>query len=220
MVRIIHKPVVEILTSKDELKRMFQTIEIAGRICYQFGKDKVITFASAAEFMQKMIDSGHLSVIEHSILTVRFSDCSRGATHEWVRHRLCSFSQQSTRYVKEHDFNFVMPPHKDGKKEIYLEDVDAIHGHESSITPENAVKFIEMIYRGLIRAGWKKEDARQFLPIGTASEIVISGNWWQWRHMFKLRTDPKAHWEIRSAMVDLETQLREIIPVVFDEGVF
>ena len=88
------KPSYEILTDIDG-KAMLRAIEVAGRTCYK-SEDK-ITDASAEKFVSTIVKSGHHSVIEHQSFSVRFI-CDRGVSHEIVRHRLASFSQESTRY--------------------------------------------------------------------------------------------------------------------------
>lgn len=201
---------VVILTSGEELFEQFNRIEQAGRTCYQSEKED-ITHQSAERFIKMLLDRGHESVIEHTSLTVQFNNCSRGMTHELVRHRLASFSQESTRYVDESDLHFVMPP----KKDMHVK----LDGEGFWITPTEMVQNIESYYKLLLASGWPKEDARQFLPIGTTSRIVCTANWRQWRHMLKLRTDTAAHWEIKAAMRKLGDMLLEILPVVFDDVV-
>ena len=88
----------DILTPESELREQLLRIERAGRTCYQSEKSEITT-ATAEKFVRMILKRGHESVIEHSNMTVRFSNISRGFTHEMVRHRLCAFSQESTRYV-------------------------------------------------------------------------------------------------------------------------
>ena len=77
----------------------------------------------------------------------------------------------------------------------------------------------EKFYRALRKAGWPPEDARQVLPIGIKSQIVFSANFREWRHIFSLRTDKNAHWEIRSVMCNLLEKVQKIVPVIFDDFV-
>ena len=167
-----------------------------------------------------LLRSNHESVIEHSSMTVRFINVSRGFTHELVRHRLASFSQESTRYVdyakrgkgvdlEEFEMQFIMPPHRDKHQKILLED-------GRSVFPEDMAIEFEMYYRGLRKADWFPEDARQFLPIGIKSEIIMSANFREWRHVFALRTAKPAHWEIRGVMGELLKEVRKTVPIVFD----
>jgi len=212
----------EILTPEDELKAQFLRIEIAGRTCYQSEKDK-ITKKTAEKFFRMLLRKGHESVLEHSSMTVKFINVSRGFTHELVRHRLASFSQESTRYVDyakkgkgvdidRFEIQFVMPPHRNKYQEILLED-------GRTIIPEDMAVEFEKYYRGLRKAGWAPEDARQFLPIGIKAEIVITANFREWRHIFAMRTPRSAHWEIRGVMGELLKEVRKIVPVIFDDFV-
>jgi len=209
----------QILTPKDELEAQFLRIEKAGRTCYQ-SENKEITKRTAEKFVRMLMRSNHESVIEHSSMTVRFINVSRGFTHELVRHRLASFSQESTRYVdyakrgkgvdlEEFEMQFIMPPRRDKHQKILLED-------GRTVFPEDMAIEFEMYYRGLRKAGWLPEEARQFLPIGIKSEIIISANFREWRHVFALRTAKPAHWEIRGVMGELLKEVRKIVPIVFD----
>jgi len=209
----------EILTPYKELREQLKRIEIAGRTCYQSLKGKV-TNKSASNFISMLIKRGHLSVIEHSSLTVRFKNLSRGFTHELVRHRLCSFSQESTRYVDyakgcdkpdldRFQIVVIAPPHKDENEKIKLE-----NGRELSF--KDMINEVEMFYRGLRKAGWAPEDARQILPTGLKAEIVVTANFREWMHIMYLRTSKFAHWEIRSVMIDLLKRLKKILPPIFE----
>ncbi len=158
---------------------------------------------------------GHESVLEHSAMTVEFNNISRGFTHELVRHRLASFTQESTRYVDKSNFVFIFPPDKNPNKKII--NLLLPNGKKIKISPKDWIKMNENIYRSLRKLGWPCEDARQFLPIGIKTQIVITANFREWRHIFKLRCDSHAHWEIRRAMVNLLEDVQKLIPVVFDD---
>lgn len=146
-------------------------------------------------------------MLEFAHMNVQFSDVSRGFTHEMVRHRLASFAQESTRYVDESDLHVVVPPHKD----------------ENEIAGPNGLPWFQQnedMYRHLRDAGWKPEDARQVLPIATRSQIVVGANIREWRHIFIMRCDKFAHWEIRAVMLDLLKWCQNNIPLVFDDFKF
>ncbi len=213
-------PKFHILTPKSELINQLIRIEKAGRTCYQSEKSPV-NKETAKKFVNMLIKRGHESVIEHSSLTVKFLNCSRGMTHEMVRHRLASFSQESTRYVdyakrgeeidlNKFQLNCIAPPHRNEKEKVVLE-----NGEKLSL--RDMFANIEMYYRGLRKAGWLPEDARQVLPIGIKSEIVVTANFREWRHIFELRTSQFAHWEIRVAMITLLKELKKILPGIFDD---
>ncbi len=194
-----------------------QLIETAGRTAYQ-SRDKINNESSLkfAEMIRKM---GHESVLEHSAMTVEFNGVSRGFTHELVRHRLAAYTQESTRYVDEKDFRVILPPHKDENEKL----VDVVFGEGEGVkvlvklSVKDWININEQMYKGLRSAGWLPEDARQILPNGIESQIVMTANFREWRHIFKLRCSPKAHWEIRSAMLNLLKEVKERIPVIFDD---
>ncbi len=159
---------------------------------------------SAAKFIEMLINSGHHSVLEHSYATFRIKGGSRAFTHQIVRHRLSSFTQQSQRYVDEKDFEYIIP---------------------DSIEENEAAKriFIEFMatakdtYHKLRELNVKREDARFVLPNATESEIVISANFREWRHIFELRGHPTAQWEIRKIIIEIYKILRnEARSVFFD----
>lgn len=190
-----------------------QLIELAGRTAYQ-SRDK-ITDQSADEFVRMLRKMGHESVLEHSCMTVEFNNVSRGFTHELVRHRIASFTQESTRYVDESDFRVVIPPNKDIDEklvELILPDNQKI-----KVSFKEWIELNEQMYRGLRKEGWIPQDARQILPIGIKSQIVITCNFREWRHIFKLRTAPQAHWEIQRVMINLLKETKERVPVIFDD---
>jgi len=226
MAEILHKgieqipgpSICQILHTEEELVTQLKRIELAGRTCYR-SEDKLITQESAGKFIKMLIRRGHLSVLEHSAITVKFSNVSRGFTHELVRHRLCAYSQESTRYVDyarkdvpgnemeeidldRFEMGFVMPPHQE-------------FGGVEAQAIKYSNRMAENTYRTLRKAGWSPEDARQFLPIGLATRIVVTANFRQWRHIFELRTAKTAHWEIRCGMMKLLVKLQNIIPEVF-----
>lgn len=199
--------------SEAAIQQFPMIIEDAGRTCYQSNLGRDIHLHTGEAFVRRLIKSGHESVLEHCGITVRFENCSRGFTHELVRHRVgIAFSQESTRYVDESDLHFVLPPGKDLEQEYEMEPDSAFVR-----TLPQMVDHLEKMYRILLKAGWKPEDARQFLPIGTTSEIVVTANLREWRHIFSLRTAPAAHWEIRSVMKNVLDKFNELLPCVFED---
>ena len=134
--------------------------------------------------ISKVISSGHYSTIEHIQVTYAVNNISRAATHQLVRHRHMSFSQKSQRYVKEADFDYIIP--KDIQK-----------NPELSEKFEEYMKTTAKLYSELVEAGIKKEDARSILPNATASSIVISLNLRELIHFANLRLCTRAQLEIR-----------------------
>lgn len=213
-----------IIQNDGELRQQLISIERCGRICYRSDRKLIGSITGAEKFIRTLIKSGHHSVIEHSSLTVIFENVSRGFTHEMVRHRLCAFSQESTRYcdyaggtldLETAELVFVYPPHK----KLLLPDDSHDHSVSDGIVAQTPDE-IEHMYKHLRYLDWKPQDARQFLPIGIAAKIAITANFREWRHIFTMRTQKAAHWEIRYAMCDLLAKLKEIIPVIFEDFEF
>jgi thymidylate synthase (FAD) len=185
---------------------LLQTIEAAGRTCYK--SEKRITADSAAGFVARMRDRGHHAMIEFGDIIVRFVT-NRGVTHELVRHRLFSFAQESTRYVRyDGKMEFIRPcwwtECTPAQQEIW----------------QKAMAETEARYLDLMASGWRPEQAREVLPNSLKTEIVVKGNIREWRHMFTLRCSKKAHPQIRALMLPLLAELKERLPVVFDDLAF
>jgi len=142
--------------------------------------------------------------LEHAYAAFRISGVSRAFTHQLVRHRLCSFIQQSQRYVDESNFNFIEPQLIKNNPEahsIFTESID------------NARK----TYMKLQKLGIKNEDARFVLPNATESQIVVTANLREWRHIMELRGEPDAQWEIRRAAIEILKILKKHAPTVFGD---
>ena len=182
---------------------LLETIEAAGRTCYK-SEDK-ITPDSASRFVGALIKRGHHAVIEFGDITVRFTT-NRGVTHELVRHRLFSFAQESTRYVRY-----------DGKMEFIRPVWWEASSPEQRELWEKSMAESEARYIELMESGWRAEQAREVLPNSLKTEIVVKGNIREWRHMFNLRCSKKAHPQIRELMIPLLQELKSCLPVVFDD---
>jgi len=175
-----------------------KVIEQAGRTCY-LSFDK-LSCDSEGCFIRRLIKMGHDSPLEHAIATFRIRGCSRAMTHQLVRHRLMSVCQQSQRYVDEKGFEYVIP---ESMPDEFLDDY------------HNDMKIIEGMYEKWRSRGLWKEDARFVLPNACTSEIVVSANIREWRHILTIRTSPKAQWEIRNACLMIFGILREKCPDCF-----
>ncbi len=186
---------VELLAMTPEPEKV---IEQAGRTCYM-SLDKISDDSQDA-FIERLIKMGHDSPLEHAYATFRVTNCSRAMTHQLVRHRLMAVSQQSQRYVNEQSFAYVTP------QSIPAELLDEYHSD---------MEIIRKMYRKWRQHGLRKEDARFVLPNACTSEIVVSANFREWRHIFRIRTSPKAQWEIRNACLKMLDILAQRAPACF-----
>ncbi|OQY05951.1 MAG: thymidylate synthase (FAD) [Planctomycetales bacterium 4572_13] len=179
-------------------------IEQAGRTCYQSHDNT--REDSEKTFIEKIIKNGHHSVLEHGYASFRINGVSRSLTHQLVRHRLMAISQQSQRYCNEENFAYVTPDAiKDNPQAQKLFDEFMAVAKES--------------YCKLQQAGLKNEDARYVLPNAVCSEIVISANFRQLRHIFALRCSPKAQLEIRKCALSMLRIMKHHVPAVFGDFV-
>ncbi len=187
-----------------------ETIEMAGRTCYK-SEDR-ITQESAEKFTRMIVKRGHESVIEHASASIRFIT-NRGVTHELVRHRLCAFSQESTRYVNYggSDIQFIRPVWMDKGTDT------AKNYTPAELNWIMAMEKAEGAYKTLLKQGWRPEQAREVLPNSLKTEIVVTANLREWRHIFKLRTSKAAHPQIRTLMSDCLNGFRQGIPVLFTD---
>lgn len=207
----IIEPSFEILTpiSEGGIKEL-QMIERIGRVCYK-SEDKISPDGvSAKKFVKMLIDRGHEAMIEHSQLSVLFV-CDRGVSHEIVRHRLCSFAQESTRYVNysredkaPEGIIFIKPCFLDEKSDKYRE-------------WELACADSEFWYLQAIKKGATPQEARAVLINSVKTEIVVTGNYREFRHLLKLRCAKDAYPQMREIMIPLLAELKQRIPVVFDD---
>jgi thymidylate synthase (FAD) len=181
-------------------------IELAGRTCYK--SEEKITPDSARGFIGRILKSGHESVIEHVSITVRFV-CDRGVSHELVRHRLASYSQESTRYANYGKEKF-------GREITVVRPPFWPEGSAEFDTWRAAMEAAEAAYMRLLELGARPEEARSVLPNSLKTEIVMSANVREWRHVFRLRCSRRAHPQIRELLLPLLAEFHEKIPVLFD----
>jgi thymidylate synthase (FAD) len=178
-------------------------IERACRTCY-LSFHRYDPPVSTEELIKKVIRKGHHSVLEHASATFRIRGGSRVFTHEMVRHRLMSPSQESQRYVRygsRKPFEVVLPDSigRGGFKDRYFEMADTCY----------------RLYQEMVDAGVPKEDARYILPGGITSEIVVTANFRELRHIFSIRTVERGHWEIRKICLEMLRIMKREAPIVF-----
>lgn len=206
----IIEPSFEILTpfSRADALEMLRHIERSARVCYK--SEGKTTPDSAPEFVRKISQTfKHESVIEHCSVTVLFT-VDRGVTHEMVRHRLAAYSQESTRYCNYgkdqfgREITVIRPP--------FWQECD----HRFALW-ESACEAAEQAYISLLDYGATPQEARSVLPNSLKTEIVMTANLREWRHVFKLRTSSKAHPQMQQIMRPLLIQFTEVMPELFGD---
>ena len=188
------EPSFEILAFPTDLS----LIEIAGRTCY-----KSESKGDPDKFVKKIIDSQHLSVIEHLVATVKIIT-DRGVLAELTRHRIASFSVESTRYVNynKKEMEFIKPS-------FWQEDSEAYRAWEEHMLD------CDYMYDYLLHIGATPEQARSVLPNSLKTEIIMTANFREFLHIFKLRCSEKAHPQIREIMIPLREEFKKRCPVIF-----
>jgi thymidylate synthase (FAD) len=196
---------VEILTHTPEPERIVAT---AGHMCYAGVSVKELKEKMDDEKLKKilghLIEAGHFSVLEHASFTFAIEGVSRTLTHQLVRHRIASYSQQSQRYVNEENMNFVIPPSIKEKEGL---------GKEFLAFMEDSKK----AYRKLIDAGIPKEDARFALPNAAETRIIMTMNARSLYNFFERRLCTRAQWEIRALAISMLEELKKAAPLLFNK---
>ena len=202
----IISPSVEILGNPDP-RQMLRNMEAAGRVCYK--SEANIKENTAGPFLLRLVQSGHESVIEHEKLSVKII-CDRGVTHEIVRHRIASYSQESTRYCNYTKDKF-------GNELTFIKPLFWDEGDTCYTLWKEQMASIEKGYFALIEAGATPEEARSVLPNSLKTEIVVTMNMREWRHFFRLRGSKAAHPQIREIVRLLLPKFRELLPDLFED---
>jgi len=203
--RIIEADVQFITPIKGDV--ILRRIEECGRICYK-SEDR-ITKDSADGFCRRLIQNGHEAVLEHCSFTVKFI-VDRGVSHEIVRHRLASYSQESTRYCNYGKDQF-------GNEITVIKPCFLEEGTEAFHVWTKACMIAERCYFDLLENGLTPQEARAVLPNSLKTEVVMTANIREWRHFFMLRCSPAAHPQMREVATKLLFAVREKIPVLFDD---
>lgn len=202
----IVKPSFEILENVNGVE-MLRKLEKIGRVCYK-SEDR-ITEDSAKKFIANILKNGHESVIEHEKISVRVI-CDRGVSHEIVRHRIASYSQESTRYCNYSNAKF-------GNELTVIKPLFWTEDSEAYKLWVEAMQKIENTYNQMIELGATPQEARSILPNSLKTEIVVSMNLREWRHFFKLRTSLRAHPQMREIACSMLDEFKRIVPVIFDD---
>ena len=186
-------------------EQIIRNIEYYGRTCYKSAGG----FGTAEKFVLDRIRDGHESVLEHEKLTVKFT-CDRGVSHEIVRHRLASYSQESTRYCNYADERF-------GEELTFIRPCYWEKGTPEMEHWEKMMSEVERLYMALIHTGSQPQQARCILPNSLKTELIMTANMREWRHFLKLRTARDAHPQMRELTVPLLKELQEKVPIMFDD---
>jgi thymidylate synthase (FAD) len=183
--------------------RLLKKIEWCGRISHR--SEEAQTETSWERFIRSVVmGKGDWSIVEHAVVTVD-AVVDRGITHEWVRHRVGSYTQESTRFVnydKKMPAAFIMPAGLDPDQAMIWND---------------AIVFVENSYKDLIKAGVTPQIARSVFPNALASRIVTTYNLRNWRHFLLMRTTREAHPQMREVTVPLLQEFQAKIPILFDD---
>lgn len=202
----IIKPSFEILTVLDG-QEIMRTIERIGRVCYK-SEDRMDA-ESAGRFIKNLLSRGHESVIEHISVTAKVI-CDRGVSHEIVRHRIASYSQESTRYCNYslgkfgNELTVIRPcfwEESDERYEIWRASMEAAEG----------------AYLDLISKGASPQEARSVLPNSLKTELVMTMNLREWRHFFRLRAEEHAHPQMQEIAFMMLEEFHRQLPVLFED---
>ena len=202
----IIEPSVELINEIDAEKIM-RHIELAGRVCYK--SESRISDNTAEKFIANILKSGHESVIEHISLTFKII-CDRGVTHEIVRHRLASYSQESSRYCDYSNDKF-------GNELTFIKPCFWSEDDENFLLWKDTMAQLERTYLEMRKNGARPEQARSILPNSLKTEIFMTANLREWRHFLKLRTATRAHPQMREVALKIYKILNENLPVLFSD---
>lgn len=187
--------------------KIMKHIEKAGRVCYK--SENNISNDSADIFIRNILKRGHESVIEHVSITFKVV-CDRGVTHEIVRHRIASFSQESTRYCNYSQDKF-------GNELTFIRPCFWKEDSENFELWKDMMGKIEKRYFELLDNEASPQEARSVLPNSLKTEIYMTMNLREWRHFLKLRTSKAAHPQMRQIALMIYDIFAEKLPVLFED---
>jgi len=198
--------------TRDDGINLLRKIEWCGRISHR-SEDKQVLGSWEPFIKAVVIGHGDWSIVEHASVTVD-AVVDRGITHEWVRHRLFSYTQESTRFVnygkKESLLRFVIPPGMD----------ETVYPSFANLSTEHwtqAIVECETRYREMLGCGCPPQIARSILPNALASRIIVTGNLRNWRHFLIMRTTRESHPQMREVTIPLLMEFKSNIPILFDD---
>ena len=189
-----------------------QVCDMAARTCTSSECPELSTAVNRTRALEHALDSGHESVAEHAVFTFQVEGISRACSHQLVRHRLASYSQQSQRYANMNGFECVIPEsisrRRDGDADpyFYLQEY------------EHLMEEISKLYKGMVDAGIPEEDARYVLPNACCTNIVETMNARALRHFLGVGLCRRAQWEIRELARLMLDEVKKVAPVLFDDA--
>ena len=186
---------------------IMKKIERAGRVCYK--SEGNIKDDTAEKFIRGVIKRGHESVIEHAAISFKII-CDRGVTHELVRHRIASYSQESTRYCDYSAGKF-------GGELTFIKPCFWAEDDENFQLWKSAMAQLEKNYLVMRANGVKPEEARSILPNSLKTEIFVTMNLREFRHFLKLRCDKAAHPQMRQLAGMIYDIIKEKLPVIVED---
>lgn len=194
---------------------ILKKIERAGRTCYQ--SSELATDDSSIRFCEMLNRLGHHSVLEHHNITCRLIT-NRGVLTELTRHRLASYSVESSRYVnyggKEIEFIWPVWLDEEHYKAVTADGINSTLPEVNSFL--STLQHSASMYVSLLDQGWRPEHAREVLPNALKTEIIMTANIREFLHIFNLRCSKKSHPQIRALMLDGLKQFKDFIPRLFD----
>lgn len=195
--------------------KILKVLEKIGRVCYK-SEDK-ITDISAQNFIKVILTNKHESVLEHINITVKII-CDRGISHEQVRHRIGAYTQEATHYCNYSKDKF--------KKQLTFINPFVYTAFDKKTDTKqylcyeiwyNLMQQIEKAYMDLIALGALPQEARSVLPNSLKTELYVTYNLREWRHVFKIRTAIGNHYQMRALMYPLLNKFKKIIPLIFND---
>lgn len=184
-------------------EEILRHLERCGRVCYK--SEGKIEDGSAEKFIRSVIKRGHESVLEHKSITVKFI-CDRGVSHEIVRHRIASYSQESTRYC---DYG--------GEGIVVIEPCYLDKGSDAYDHWAFSCRDADDDYFVLREMGCSPQEARAVLPNSLKTEVVMTANIREWRHFLRLRCSKAAHPQMREVAIPLLQLFYDEMPVLFED---
>lgn len=195
------------LVSTLDTDDVMRLLERAGRVCYK--SESNIADGSAEKLLGNIIKRGHESVIEHFSVTFQIV-CDRGVSHEIVRHRLASYSQESTRYCNYSSGKF-------GNELTFIEPCFWSKDSREYELWRQAMEAAEQSYLRLIECGASPQEARSVLPNSLKTELYMTANLREWRHFLRLRTSTRAHPQMREVALQIKDILKNKLPIIFSD---